>query len=130
MLYGSVQITDTVSGQVGYLGLTGTGVGTPSVSLSPTALTFVPRSVGTTSIPLTVTLTNNGTGSLTVSSVVGAVNNNFTETNNCTTVAVNGTCSINATFAPTATGMQSASIHIVSNAASSPDMVGLAGTAQ
>jgi hypothetical protein len=80
---------------------------------------------------MTVTLTNPGTLPLTVSgvSVVGAVNSNFTETNNCTTVAVNGSCTINVTFAPTTTGQKSASVRIVSNAASSPDSFLVSGTA-
>ena len=82
---------------------------------------------------MTVTLTKTGTGTLPLSvivGIVGAVINNFTETNNCSTIAVNGTCSINVTFAPTAAGTQSASVQITSNASTSPDMVGLSGTAQ
>ena len=124
-------VTDQTTGYTSLLYLAGTG-GASGVSLMPTSLTFPTRATGTTSIPMTVTLTNTGTLSLTVSSisVVGAANNNFTESNNCTTVAVNATCSINVTFAPTVAGSQSASIQIVSNAASSPDMVQLSGTAQ
>jgi hypothetical protein len=69
---------------------------------------------------------------LTVTSVnlIGAVNNNFTESNNCGTVAPNSMCSINVMFAPTVTGMQAASIQIISNASSSPDTVGINGTGQ
>jgi hypothetical protein len=131
IIYENLTVTDPTSGETNVLQLAGTG-GSPTVSLSTSSVTFPPRSTGTTSIPTTVTLTNTGTLPLAVSgiSVVGAVNNNFTETNTCTTVAANGTCSINVSFAPTATGVQSASIQIVSNAASSPNMVGLTGTGQ
>src|SRR4051812_44789913 len=38
--------------------------GTPAVSLRPSALTYGPQEVGTTSAPQTVTLTNTGTASL------------------------------------------------------------------
>jgi trimeric autotransporter adhesin len=93
---------------------------------------FPARSSGTTSIPMSFTLTNTGTANLTISSISisGAVNGNFTQTNNClSTVAVSGTCTINVTFAPTTTGPQTAAVQILSNAASSPDSVSLSGTA-
>ncbi len=123
-------VTDLTSGKTNTVQVSGTG-GSPAVSLSPGSITFPARSVGTTSVPTIVTLTNTGTTSLTVSqiNVLGAVNGNFTETNNCTTVAPSGTCSINVTFAPTAAGPQSATIQILSNAASSPDTISLSGTA-
>lgn len=81
---------------------------------------------------MSVTLTNTGAANLAISSisVVGAVNGNFVQTNNClATVASNGTCTINVTFAPTTTGSQSATVQILSNAASSPDSISLSGTA-
>lgn len=123
--------TDTVSGDTYPLELSGIG-GVPAVSLSASSLQFPARASGTTSIPMSVTLTNTGGANLTISSisVVGAVNGNFVQTNNCpTTVAPNGPCTINVTFAPTTTGSQSATVQILSNAASSPDSISLSGTA-
>lgn len=122
-------ITDLTSGEIVKMDLSGTG-GLPAVSLSSSSVTFPARAVGTTSIPTTVTLTNTGSSLLAVSQInmVGAVNGNFTETNNCTTVPANGTCSINVTFAPTAAGAQSATIQILSNAVSSPDSIAVSGT--
>jgi trimeric autotransporter adhesin len=124
-------VTDQVTGLTSHLYLYGSG-GAPVVSLSPSPLVFPNRAVGTTSVPDNIILTNTGTLALTVNAVslVGAVNNNFTETNNCTSVAPNTTCTIAVTFAPTGAGPQSAMIHVVSNAASSPDTVGVSGTAQ
>ena len=126
-------VTDAVSGKSATAQLTGTGGAplAPLVSLSPTSITFALRSAGTTSIPVPVTLTNTGTAALTVSgiSVVGAVSGNFMQTNNCTTVAVGLTCTIEVTFAPTVTGAQSATVQILSNAASSPNTVPVSGTA-
>ncbi|HEV2645607.1 MAG TPA: choice-of-anchor D domain-containing protein [Acidobacteriaceae bacterium] len=125
------RFTDQTTGYSSVLYLSGTA-GAAAVSLSPNTLSFPTRSIATTSIPITVTLTNSGTLPLTVSSVsiVGAVNNNFTQTNNCATLDVNNTCAINVTFAPTTGGTQSASIQIVSNASSSPDRVAISGIAQ
>ena len=44
-------------------------------------------------------------------------------------VAANASCSINITFAPTATGTQSATLQIDSNAVNSPTSISLTGTA-
>lgn len=126
----NLKITDLTTGVSSVPAqLQGTG-GTPAVSLSPGSVTFPARSLGTTSIPVTVTLTNTGTQQLNVKqvNVVGAVNGNFTETNNCTSVNAGGTCSINVSFAPTAAGPQSATVQIVSNSVSSPDIINVSGT--
>ncbi len=132
MVTGQIMVTDSVSGFTDYIGLTGIVVGNPVLSLSTNSVVFPLRTVGSTSIPMVVTLTNTGSSSLTISSVTvqNAVGNNFSQTNNCTTVAPNATCAVNATFAPVAAGSQSASIQIVSNAGSSPDTISLTGTAQ
>ena len=130
-IYEYATATDGVSGDTYSIELIGSG-GAAAVSLSTSALAFPARSSGTTSIPTSVTLTNTGTANLTISSISipGAVNGNFTQTNNClSTVAVSGTCTINVTFAPTTTGSQTAAVQILSNAASSPDSISLSGTA-
>jgi trimeric autotransporter adhesin len=130
-IYETATATDQVSGDTYHIQLSGTG-GVPVVSLSASSLQFPARASGTTSIPMSVTLTNTGAATLTINniSILGAVNGNFTQTNNCpSTVAVNGTCTINVTFAPTTTGAQTAAVQILSNAASSPDSVALSGTA-
>jgi len=130
-IYEYATATDGVSGDTYSIELIGSG-GAAAVSLSTSALVFPARSSGTTSIPMSVTLTNTGTANLTISSISipGAVNGNFTQTNNClSTVAVSGTCTINVTFAPTTTGSQTAAVQILSNAPSSPDSISLSGTA-
>ena len=88
-----VTITDQTSGETGNFQLNGAG-GVPVVSLSNVPLTFPLRATGTTSTPMTATLTNTGAQPLLVSTVTltGAVNGNFTETNNCATVAASGSC--------------------------------------
>jgi hypothetical protein len=80
---------------------------------------------------------NSGSNPLYVTGVkiTGAVNGNFTETNNClsTTSQVSESqyqsCNITVTFAPTLPGYQSATVVITSNSTTSPDTVMVSGTA-
>jgi hypothetical protein len=112
--------------------LTGTAVGTPAVSLSPTALTFASTTVGAASAPQVLTLTNKGTGDLTGISVSlgGAAPGDFSRTTTCpATLAVNATCSISVTFKPTASGTRTATVSLTNNATGSPQLVPLTGTA-
>jgi hypothetical protein len=123
-------VTDLTSGNSSTLDLLGVG-GTGVVSLSSNSITFPNRAIGTISVPMTVTLTNTGVATLTVYSVgvIGAVNGNYTSTNNCSSVAVNGSCSINVTFAPSVAGTQGATVQILSNAPTSPDTISISGSA-
>lgn len=132
-IFGALAVTDTVSGNVAYESLYGTATGIPSMMLSPTSLAFASRSVGTTSLPQTVTLTDNGTDVLSISgiSLTGTNPGDYVLTNNCGgSLAVNASCTFTVSFAPTATGTRTASVQIVSNASTSPDSVTLTGTAQ
>ena len=133
----SVQVLDTTSSLGTSVQLQGSAsaTGTAAVSLSPASVTFATRPVGSTSIATTVTLTNSGTGMapLAISSIAvsGAVNGNFSQTNNCPASLATGVgCTISVTFAPVVAGSQSATLQVVSNAGTSPDSVGLSGTAQ
>ena len=99
----------------------------PVVNLSPTSLTFAGQNVGTTSPPQTVTLKNVGTGALSITSITTV--GDFGQTNNCpATVAVNGSCTINVTFSPTATSSRSGSVKVNDNATDTPQTVSLQGT--
>lgn len=108
---------------------TGSAVPVPSVALSRTAVAFSTQTVGTTSAAQTVTLTNNGTGALTITQVATAPNPEFSSTSTCVgTINPGASCSISVTFAPTAAGSRSGSLTITSNAAGSPNTVALSGT--
>ena len=99
----------------------------PVASLSPTSLTFASQSVGTTSAAQTVTLSNTGTATLTISSIVAS--GDFAETDNCGgSLASGGNCSISVTFTPTASGTRTGSSSVTDNASGSPQTVGLTGT--
>jgi hypothetical protein len=105
-----------------------------AVSLSPTSLTFAAQTVGTTSGAQAITLTNtSGVGTLNISklSITGTNPGDFAETTNCLpSVPAKGTCTINVTFKPTATGARSASVSIADNGGGSPQTVPLTGTGQ
>jgi hypothetical protein len=99
----------------------------PSITVTPTSLAFAERTVGTTSAPQTVTLTNNGPGALQIDSV--SLTGDFAFTANCTdTLAAGATCAADVTFRPLAAGSRTGSIAIVSNASGSPHALPLSGT--
>jgi hypothetical protein len=132
---GALTVTDNLAEQGQTIELSGTGLpsGSPVVSLSPSSLSFAERTVGSTSIAQSVTLSNTGNAVLNISSIAlgGADPGDYFLTNGCgSTLAAGANCSFTVSFAPTAAGTRTASVQIVSNASTSPDSVGLSGTAQ
>jgi len=108
---GTVTITDGAGTHVATL--TGTGTA-PGVTLTPSNLTFGSEVVGVSSVAQAVTVANTGTSSLIISSISAA--GDFTQTDNCTTIAAGASCSIQAVFTPTASGTRSGVITLVDNA--------------
>ena len=102
----------------------------PGTKFSPSSVTFPSQTVGTSSRPIPVTLTNTGAVTLTVKSVAfgGADAGEFKQTNNCATVEPLANCTINITFAPTATGGSSASLIVTDNAGTGSQQVVVSGT--
>ena len=126
----SVSVADSGGGSPQTVSLTGAG-GLPAVTLSPTSLTFASQNIGTTSAPQTVTLTDTGAGSLSLTSIsiTGTNPGDFAETNTCgTTLAAGASCSISVTFDPTDTGTRMATLSVSDNATGSPQTVSLTGT--
>jgi Astacin (Peptidase family M12A)/Abnormal spindle-like microcephaly-assoc'd, ASPM-SPD-2-Hydin len=104
------------------------GAGAPVVTASPTSMTFkTKRAVGTTSTSQSVTLKNSGSATAAISI---AASGDFAEGDNCSTLAVNATCTVNVTFSPTIVGAVSGAITITDNAANSPQIVSLTGTGE
>src|SRR5262249_7017186 len=134
----TLTISDTAP-ESSTVGLTGTGIaGAPGASVSPSTLpAFAVQAVGTTSATgQGVTVTNNGTATLNISSVsfTGTNAADFTIDNtpatHCgATLAVGPNCTITVKFAPAAVGARSASLSISDNAAGSPQLVAVSGTA-
>jgi hypothetical protein len=105
--------------------------GCNGVSVSPASLTFASQAVGTTSPAQVVTLVNNLSTALTISSInfTGANNGDFAQTNTCgTSVAAGASCTISVTFDPAATGSRTATLNLTDNANNSPQTVSLSGT--
>jgi Abnormal spindle-like microcephaly-assoc'd, ASPM-SPD-2-Hydin/Fibronectin type III domain len=110
---------------------TPSGSTTPVVNLSNTSINFGSVMTGASSSPQPVTLSNVGSAPLTISSITifGADTSDFAQTNNCgSTLAPNGSCTINVTFAPATTGQRGSSVAITDNAPGSPQTVSLLGT--
>ena len=104
----------------------------PSVTLSSSSVAFPATNQGVSSAAMMVTVTNNGTGALTISSVAAGGSNpgDFTNTNTCTAaVSYLNTCTITVTFAPTATGPRSETLTLTDNAPNSPQIINVSGTA-
>ncbi|HEV2176230.1 MAG TPA: choice-of-anchor D domain-containing protein [Terriglobia bacterium] len=124
----AVTISDSDLTSPQTIGLSGNGViSGPSAVLSPASLTFAKRYDGNTSPPQSVTLTNNGSATLTITSIVPS--GDFAETNTCgSSVLPNTSCAINVTFTPTQVGTRTGTITITDNAPGSPQSVSLSGT--
>jgi len=125
---GALTITDDAAGSPQVVPLTGKGVTpAPAVTLSPTSLTFADRTVGTSSDPQTVTVTNSGSATLTISSV--AVTGDFTYTNDCTnaSLAPGASCTISVIFTPTSSGTLSGTLTVTDNASPTTQSAQLTG---
>jgi hypothetical protein len=107
------------------------GSSLPLVSFGTPSLTFGSQATGSTSAAQQLTLTNAGGGTLSISGIAIAGGNaaDFGETNNCpASLAPNGACTINVTFAPLDTGTFNSFVQITDNAPGSPQTVALSGT--
>jgi hypothetical protein len=109
------------------LNVTGNG---PAVSLAPTSLAWGKFSVGTKSCCKTVTLTNAGSSTLNISSIVTTGDfGTKTVAQSCgSTVAAGASCIVKVSFTPTKTGARTGSLKISDNAPGSPQSVPLSGT--
>ncbi|MGA3328041.1 MAG: choice-of-anchor D domain-containing protein [Terriglobia bacterium] len=99
----------------------------PLVSLSFSSLTFPAEIVGTRSSAQTVTLTNTGNASLTMSSITAS--GDFSQTHACgATLSASANCTIAVTFKPLGPGTSTGAVVITDNANGSPQTVALSGT--
>ncbi|MEW2155092.1 discoidin domain-containing protein [Streptomyces sp. NPDC007189] len=120
-------LTVDAGGTTNTVSLSGTGTAAgPVLSAAPANLSFPGTVVGSSAGAKTVTVTNTGTTTATVSSV--AATGDFNQTNNCSTIAVGASCTVNVTFKPTAPGSRTGTLTVSSNANNNPLTVGLAGS--
>ncbi len=124
----SLIITDDAAGSPHQVTITGTGATpAPAVTLSPTSLTFAAETVGSTSAPQTVTLTNSGSAALSITKI--AASGDYTQSNGCgASLAVGASCTISVTFSPKGSGSRTGSVAITDNASGSPQSFSLSGT--
>jgi len=97
-------------------------------SVSPSVLNFAPQVVNLLSPgsqPQTITLTNTGNSDLIVSSVLAS--GGYKQTNDCSTLSSQQTCTVAVTFAPGTVETINGAITINDNAPSSPQVVSLTG---
>jgi len=109
--------------------LSGTGV--LAVVVSPSGLTFGTQKVGTTGAAQAVTLTNNQSTALTISSISSTLTD-FQVTTTCPmkprTLAGGASCTASISFRPAVTGTRSASLNFVDSANNTPQQVTMVGT--
>lgn len=126
--------TVTVTGTSGALSHTTTisltvsaGTG-PAVTLSPTSLTFANTLVGNTSAGKAVTMTNSGTGVLSISSIVATGDFAISSSTCGSSLGIGAKCKFKVTFTPTQLGTRTGAVTITDNAPTSPQTVSLTGT--
>lgn len=113
----------TASLSVGGVGI---AIASPELTLSQPAIGFGQVSMGTTSIPRSVTLTNTGSAALQIASIVSS-STEFKATHDCAASLVPGAgCKLTVTYSPVADNAAE-TVTITSNAFSSPNSVVLTG---
>lgn len=111
----------------------GSGIGeyvllnTGNVKFSPfSVMSFTNQKHGTTSPPQTVTLTNEGKTSLSITSI--KTTGEFGATSTCgKSVAAKANCTISITFSPKGSGEVSGTVEINDSASSKPQVIALSG---
>ena len=126
---GQIFITDDAIGSPQIITTTGTGTAS-ALTFSPTVFNFNNQTVGSSSSPQIITLTNSTSAVLNITSltITGPNSGDYSQTNTCgPTVKSGASCSITVIFTPLAFGSQAAFITLVDNAAGSPQTVPLIG---
>jgi hypothetical protein len=128
VIKGAVVVSDNAS--VGQQVVNASGTGVLPVTFSPPSLTFAAQTVGTTSAPQTLILTNNQ--STTLSKLSIAASGDYTvSANNCAaTLAAHATCTFSITFTPSQAGTVLGGATVTDSALGSPQVVNLTGTGQ
>jgi len=123
---GSLTVTDAAVGSPQVVSLSGSGAGS-FVSLSPASLNFGSVNVGSASSKQSVTLTNTGNATLSITSI--STSGDYSESSGQCGASLNpgASCTINVTFKPTAGGTRTGALSVTDNAYGSPQTVSLTG---
>jgi hypothetical protein len=99
----------------------------PLISLLPTNIPFGSQAVGSTSVPIVVTLKNSGTSALSITAP--ATSGDFAQINNCgSALPAGGSCQFNVTFKPTTFGARTGFLTVADSATRATQAVSLSGT--
>ena len=112
------------------LGGVGAVSSAPQILLSPTSLNFKDQTVGATSSPLAILVSNVGGSNLNIAGIAvsGTSGSQFVQTSNCVgSISPQGTCTISVTFTPSAADILEAQLVITDNAVGSPQTIPLMG---
>jgi hypothetical protein len=130
-------VEDNAPGSPQSVPLTGAGLGAPppapAITFTPGILNFSVPSKGSTSLPLSVTLTNSGNAPLNISAIsLGGSNpaDFSAPSSNCTAapIAPAASCIATESFTPLVAGFRQAALIFADNAAGSPQSITLNGT--
>ena len=110
----------------GLLNITENVGSAPLVYAAQSSLTFAPVAVGTSYTPQTVTITNTGPATANVSGV--SVTGDYSQTNNCSSLATGSSCVVSVTFHPSASGTRTGTLTVASDAGNGSATVSLTGT--
>jgi hypothetical protein len=98
-----------------------------TATVNAKTLAFGNQAAGTSSAPKVVTLTNSGSGPLSIGSI--ATSGDFSETNNCSgSLAAKTSCTVNVTFNPSVAAAITGAVTFSDSATTSPQLVKLTGT--
>jgi hypothetical protein len=132
-----ISFIDNASNSPQNVTLSGTGINSPSLTISSSSVAFQAQTLNVASGASTVTLSNADSMAIQISSIaiVGSNAADFSQNNNCPpilnpapTSGPQSSCQIVVTFRPTAGGARTASLSITDNAAGSPQLITLSGT--
>jgi len=100
----------------------------PTVSFSPTSLTFGNHAVGTSSSAQFVTFSNTGTGTLIFGADPTQGDFSLASQGTCSTSLAGGaSCTLSIQFTPTTTGTRTGTLSVNDNASTTPEVVALTG---
>jgi YVTN family beta-propeller protein len=129
---GSYNITASYSGDANFRGSTSSvltqQVNAPALTVTPASLSFSNQAIDEISAPKTVTVTNAGTGSVTINSITVSANFAISAKTCGTTLAKGAKCTISVTFTPAVLGKLTGTLSVTNTASSSPLTLALSGT--
>jgi hypothetical protein len=131
-IYGSLTVTGAFPTQVVDLTGTATGGTGPTLGFTPAKLIFkTPEAIGTTSAPLTVTVTNKGASAVAISGLSASPGFAVAPsgTKPCSgSLAAKAKCTFQVTFTPSVTGLTEGSISVANDGAINPVLYDVSGT--